>query len=333
MINGLQCFNFLKFRAHVGGREVGFMFHQFKGGNLSARFPDFIGIGAARSGTTWVARQLAQHSDIWLPRIKELHYFSRSLKYDGPSYLNDSSLVKRVFSSEEHFQKYRYHLYRAIGSNLIRPSLDKLRWDCLYFFGQPSDDWYASLFATADNRIAGEITPQYSVLQVDDIKAIKKLNPDCKILFMMRDPVERAWSLLRYHDQRFTPGLTKSSINQLIKAAHHPAKLAQSDYRTILNNWFAVYSREEIFIGYYDQIVESPDKLVRNLFDFLNLDHDTVSEKPNSKVNQSFDKSMPELFRIAMSDYYYEPIQSLSQQYGGHYTKWLKQYDRVLKRK
>ena len=139
---------------------------------MSSRFPDFIGIGAARSGTTWVARQLAQHSDIWLPRIKELHYFSRSLKYDGPSYLNDSSLVKRVFSSEEHFQKYRYHLYRAIGSNLIRPSLDKLRWDCLYFFGQPSDDWYASLFATADNRIAGEITPQYSVLQVDDIRAI-----------------------------------------------------------------------------------------------------------------------------------------------------------------
>jgi len=92
-----------------------FLFHQFKGGNLSSRFPDFIGIGAARSGTTWVARQLAQHSDVWLPRIKELHYFSRSLKYDGPSYLNDSSLVKRVFSSEEHFQKYRYHLYRAIA--------------------------------------------------------------------------------------------------------------------------------------------------------------------------------------------------------------------------
>ena len=36
---------------------MGFMFHQFKGGNLSSRFPDFIGIGAARSGTTWVARQ------------------------------------------------------------------------------------------------------------------------------------------------------------------------------------------------------------------------------------------------------------------------------------
>ena len=66
---------------------------------MSSRFPDFIGIGAARSGTTWVARQLAQYYDIWLPRIKELHYFARSLKYDGPSYLNDSSLVKRVFSS------------------------------------------------------------------------------------------------------------------------------------------------------------------------------------------------------------------------------------------
>lgn len=39
------------------------------------RFPDFIGIGAQKAGTTWLYKNLKQHPNIWLPEIKELHYF------------------------------------------------------------------------------------------------------------------------------------------------------------------------------------------------------------------------------------------------------------------
>lgn len=39
--------------------------------------PNFLGIGAARSGTTWIARNLEQHPDIFLPSKKELHFFDR----------------------------------------------------------------------------------------------------------------------------------------------------------------------------------------------------------------------------------------------------------------
>ena len=37
--------------------------------------PDFILIGAARSGTTWIAKNLEQHPEIFIPRKKELHFF------------------------------------------------------------------------------------------------------------------------------------------------------------------------------------------------------------------------------------------------------------------
>ncbi|MDY6993754.1 MAG: sulfotransferase [Pseudomonadota bacterium] len=37
--------------------------------------PDFIGIGAQRSGTTWVANVMSLHPEIWVPPLKELHYF------------------------------------------------------------------------------------------------------------------------------------------------------------------------------------------------------------------------------------------------------------------
>lgn len=38
---------------------------------------DFIGVGAAKSGTTWLHNMLAQHPKVCLPGPKELHYFNR----------------------------------------------------------------------------------------------------------------------------------------------------------------------------------------------------------------------------------------------------------------
>ena len=39
--------------------------------------PHFLGIGAQRAGTTWLHSTLASHPEIWMPRIKEIHYFDR----------------------------------------------------------------------------------------------------------------------------------------------------------------------------------------------------------------------------------------------------------------
>jgi hypothetical protein len=38
--------------------------------------PNFLGVGAARAGSTWIARNLEQHPDIYLPRAKELNFFN-----------------------------------------------------------------------------------------------------------------------------------------------------------------------------------------------------------------------------------------------------------------
>lgn len=38
---------------------------------------DFVGIGAAKSGTTWLAACLEEHPEICLSKKKELHYFTR----------------------------------------------------------------------------------------------------------------------------------------------------------------------------------------------------------------------------------------------------------------
>lgn len=53
---------------------------------LSGRLPDFLIIGAQKSGTTWLARQLAVHSRIFVPH-EEIHFFDHTDKYElGPDW-------------------------------------------------------------------------------------------------------------------------------------------------------------------------------------------------------------------------------------------------------
>ena len=40
------------------------------------RVPDFICVGMQKCGTTWLYEKLGQHPDIWVPAMKEIHYFN-----------------------------------------------------------------------------------------------------------------------------------------------------------------------------------------------------------------------------------------------------------------
>lgn len=48
-----------------------------KGLVSKAGAPDFLGIGMAKAGTTWLDRNLRCHPELYLPHRKELHYFDR----------------------------------------------------------------------------------------------------------------------------------------------------------------------------------------------------------------------------------------------------------------
>jgi hypothetical protein len=48
---------------------------------------DFVGIGAPKSGTTWVWEQLRRHPDLYLPDEKEIYYFNAE-SYEDPTIRN-----------------------------------------------------------------------------------------------------------------------------------------------------------------------------------------------------------------------------------------------------
>ena len=72
---------------------------------------DFVGIGAARAGTTWLARCLDEHPDIFIPPRKELKFFHKSHLYDkyGPAWLDRYFKDARGRKKGEYTPRYMIH--------------------------------------------------------------------------------------------------------------------------------------------------------------------------------------------------------------------------------
>ncbi len=140
--------------------------------------------------------------------------------------------------------------------------------------------WYLDQFSPgADRRAKGEASPSYAVLPVAQIRLVRRLFPGVKVLFLMRDPVARAWSHAR-HNHRYREANFAScdadfaavSDAQWCHNFTHDWPLAGGDYLGQLRRWLSVFPREQLFVGFYESIAEEPESLLRQAFHFLGVD-------------------------------------------------------------
>ncbi|MGK7895653.1 MAG: sulfotransferase, partial [Xenococcus sp. (in: cyanobacteria)] len=154
-------------------------------------FPNFICIGAERSGSTWLYKNLKKHPEIWLPPVKEIHYFDEKEK------LGSVNIWQRFFDKNSSLnRRWRRILKNQLAKQLENDSFDyqNIKWYFNYFFRPRNDQWYASLFQPDSRQKTGDITPAYSTLGIKSVAHIHKLMPDVKIIFILRNPMQRAWS-------------------------------------------------------------------------------------------------------------------------------------------
>ena len=88
-------------------------------------YPDFIGIGAQKAGTTWLYRNLQAHPQIHMPH-KEVHYFDRRI-YDR------SNALTRLFGGRDADTQWRRQVKRAAVRLAKNPSLRDLAWNYRYY--------------------------------------------------------------------------------------------------------------------------------------------------------------------------------------------------------
>ena len=154
--------------------------------------------------------------------------------------------------------------------------------ECKYFssfFKWFDLSWYLDQFSPGVDRVKGEASPSYALLPVSRIRLIRRLLPQVKLIFLMRDPVARAWSHakhnFRYREASFT-GCTADfeavTDRQWCDNFAHDWPLANGDYLGQLRRWLSVFPREQLYVGFYESIVRQPETLLRDLFSFLGVD-------------------------------------------------------------
>jgi hypothetical protein len=235
---------------------------------LDLPLPDFLGIGAQKSGTTWLYANLRCHPELYLSDEKEVHYF------------------------DKHF----IHPLRS----------------------------YSSRFAGVE-KLKGEITPGYGILPRRRIAFIHTIMPELKLLFLMRDPVDRAWShaLMVLAKRR---GLQPDEVkaDELLTHFRRRASRNRGDYLQCIDRWLEHYDDDRLFVGLFDDILERPRELLVNVFRHLGVSTDVDwSQFPfDQQFFSASGGSPPDHLKAALREIYRDEIERLVARFGDRIAHW-----------
>lgn len=207
--------------------------------------PNFLIVGAPRCGTTSTYHYLLQHPDVFLPVVKEPSYFSLHWK---------SSLPKG---------------YVDCGRSKIRS------WDS-----------YLGLFKDAQGtRMIGEASTDTLYYHEHTIPEIRKRLANPKIIIMVRNPVDRAFSS---HQFLVRDGMESGSFEDSL--SHEKTRIEENwshiwRYRAVSHYATGVQAFmenfDDVFVGVFDDLCENPLKFIQSVFRFLEVDFDFA---PNVKL-------------------------------------------------
>lgn len=245
--------------------------------------PDFFIVGAAKAGTTALYNYLKLHPEIYFSPIKEPHFFSTDIA---------------VAEMRDDFKK------NALTdiSEYLRDSLGSPRHGAFV----RNQSHYNQLFSLANGeKRLGESSVSYLYSTVA-AKNIKAFNEDAKIIIILREPVERAFShylmdlRIGYEQTSFRDAVV-SDINKVKKGwgqTHLYIELGQ--YYEQVKRFMDIFEPKNIKILLHDDFKKSPEKLVKDVFSFLDIADKTAeidflerhnkAELPKSRMIQKVEK-------------------------------------------
>ena len=204
--------------------------------------PTFFVLGAARCGTTSLHYWLGQHPDIAMSAIKEPNHF--------------------VFSPGPHGPR------PCIGDD--RRLLTK---------SVPDRGAYERLFPSTGVRAAGDASPLYLYTR-ETPELIASAVPDARLVAVIREPVDRAWSHFVYvNDQlgQAAPAAFADAARAEMPLGYEPYRTGThfvrlSRYAEQLQRYLAVFPREQLLVLSYDDLVDDPATALRRICELIGVD-------------------------------------------------------------
>lgn len=208
--------------------------------------------------------------------------------------------VERAFVKEPHYFSVKYH--------------------------QKSLSWYKAQFPLKRaGQLAGEASPSYCTHPLVP-KRIKELLPDVKLLFIVRNPVDRAISNY-FHSVRY--GVEKLPIEEAFK---RPLSDFEADYQRLttedsfhsgiynryayvhkgfyamhLKKWYEYFDPEQLLIVENEALQTQPAQVYKEVCQFLGLKEWTLEAFKKHNVGKT--KEVPESLKTELYEVFKTPNQ------------------------
>lgn len=150
----------------------------------------------------------------------------------------------------------------------------------LHFFDR-GFDWtvlrYLSHFRA--EGVQGDMTPDYSVLDKRIVRKISELFPDLKVIFLVRDPLERAWSATRMElAAQEVRNPAEVPEEEMLLCLLSDRTISRSNYAATLHTWLAFFPRNQFLLLDFDEVAHDPRRLVKQVVEFIGAEPAEVSD-------------------------------------------------------
>ena len=222
--------------------------------------PNFFIVGAGKAGTTSLYSYLRQHPQIYMSPVKEPSHFATEIRVEA-----FSEPLRR------HNELQSRELAKVLNDGeACQPT------------GWIVSDWeeYVRLFRGVNGETAiGEASAAY-LWSATAAANIRARIPHAKIIMILRDPAERAFS--QYLHQ-VSVGLTAATFREHVKLcerAHGKGGRLSVVYPFLeiglyywqVKRYLDLFPRERIRIYWYEEAWRQPAKMMVDVFDFLEVD-------------------------------------------------------------
>ena len=217
----------------------------------SPNLPSFLCIGAQKAATSWLWVMLRQHPEIWMPPLKEIHYFDHLYVPDNRSWTLNH--IKKGVTDALKWQVEREVINLDHFKYLVDLAMDR----------PFTEDWYRACFNRpgANGKTTGDITPEYCTIPPEGIAHVKELlGQDLKLIYIIRNPVDRAVSQLKMNLTR--RGKESEGKDFWIASAKDPVIAQRGDYKTYIPQWEAVFPKANILYLPYKMVKADPAKFL-----------------------------------------------------------------------
>ena len=257
-----------------------------------------MSIGAAKSATTWLYQMFKDHQDIYFSPEKEIHYFAHANTRDwnlnykerSKTFTNQAQWIEKVWLknlTDEEFKQY-------------------FEWYARYLSEPVNDEWYMNLFSDrGGKKYVADFSNSTCFINRRGCRHLKRSFDTVKLVYTLRDPVDRLWSHVKFHLMWTGKShlLESYTDDDFIKLANRRNFIINSLYVKNITNFAKTFDESQFKILFFEDTINNPIAVLNEIEDFLGIDQRPyITKSPEKPINKGVPRPIPDTIKHAFRE-------------------------------